>query len=238
MAGLWIWFGRLNKCKHVRKMEQQSEPKAVDASADRVFAFSDGVFAIIITIMVLELKKPAGDDFHAVLSLWPTWLSYATSYLFISIVWLNHHYLLRNLSGVSLRLLWANFGHLFSVSLIPFLTDWVAESKLAPVPVSLYAFVFLTVNVSYLILVWESQQDGRTKEHKPLASWMIRLRSTATIAVFLVSTVISLWAPILGFTMVCGCLILYTRPEIKASNQHLVRLGKIQKFLRYPTDKR
>ncbi len=218
-------------------MEQQSKTRTEDVSADRVFAFSDGVFAIIITIMVLELKKPAGDDFHAVLSLWPTWLSYATSYLFISIVWLNHHYLLRNLSGVSLRLLWANFGHLFSVSLIPFLTDWVAESKLAPVPVSLYAFVFLMVNVSYLILVWESQDELATKEHKALASWMIRLRSAATIAVFLVSTVVSLWVPIIGFAMVCGCLILYTRPEIRASGQHLERFGKIQKLLKHQTDK-
>jgi uncharacterized membrane protein len=82
-------------------------------------------------------------------------VSYAISYLFIAIVWLNHHYLLRHATSVSIRLLWANFAHLFSVSLVPFATSWIAESKLAEAPVSLYAVIFATVNASYLALWWE-----------------------------------------------------------------------------------
>jgi uncharacterized membrane protein len=105
--------------------------KSDNSAPDRVYAFSDGVFAIIITIMILELKKPESATFHALFQLWPTWLSYFVSYAFIAIVWLNHHYLLKQVSHASLRLMWVNFAHLFSVSLIPFLTDWIAETKVA-----------------------------------------------------------------------------------------------------------
>src|SRR5258705_14018471 len=101
---------------------------------ERLGAFSDGVFAVIITIMVLELKPPPQPSFAALLSLWPTGLSYAVSYLFIAIVWVNHHHLLRYATEARLNLLWFNFAHLFSVSLIPLSTSWMAQTKLAPQP--------------------------------------------------------------------------------------------------------
>jgi uncharacterized membrane protein len=89
------------------------------ASPDRVVAFSDGVFAVIITILVLELKPPTAHSFRALLPLWPTGLSYVVSYLFIAIVWVNHHHLLGYAQTATPRLIWSNFAHLFSVSLIP-----------------------------------------------------------------------------------------------------------------------
>src|SRR5215813_14468785 len=103
---------------------------------ERVSGFSDGVFAVLITVLVLELRPPELPTFGALLSLWPTWLSYAVSYLFIAIVWLNHHYLMRYATEATPRLLWFNFAHLFSMSLVPLSTAWMAVSKLSPQPVA------------------------------------------------------------------------------------------------------
>ena len=107
------------------------------ATPERLSAFSDGVFAVLITVLVLELRPPEAPTFEALLSLWPTWLSYAVSYLFIAIVWTNHHYLMRYAKQATPRLLWFNFAHLFSMSLLPLSTAWMAVSRLAPQPVAL-----------------------------------------------------------------------------------------------------
>src|ERR1700758_2582191 len=119
-------------------------------TTERLAVFSDGVFAVIITIMVLDLKPPEHPTFAALLPLWPTALSYAVSYQFIAIVWLNHHYLLRFTDSPTPRLIWINFAHLFAVSLIPFSTAWVARTRLAAVPVFAYAAVFVLVELAYL----------------------------------------------------------------------------------------
>jgi uncharacterized membrane protein len=98
--------------------------------------FSDGVFAVLITVLVLELRPPEIPTLTALLLLWPTWLSYVVSYLFIAIVWTNHHYLLRYAEEATPRLLWFNFAHLFSISLLPLSAAWMAASRLAPQPVA------------------------------------------------------------------------------------------------------
>ena len=113
------------------------------------------VFAVLITVLVLELRPPELPTFKALLSLWPTWLSYAVSYLFIAIVWANHHHLMRYATEATPRLMWFNFAHLFSVSLLPLSTAWMAVSKLAPQPVAFYAAVFFLVNATYMCLIWE-----------------------------------------------------------------------------------
>src|SRR5262249_31735566 len=112
------------------------------ATPERLSAFSDGVFAVLITVLVLELRPPEQATFRAMLALWPTWLSYAVSYLFIAIVWANHHHLLRYATETTARLMWFNFAHLFSVSLLPLATAWMAVSRLSPQPVAFYAGVF------------------------------------------------------------------------------------------------
>ncbi|HEY4136666.1 MAG TPA: TMEM175 family protein, partial [Alphaproteobacteria bacterium] len=109
------------------------------ASPERLGAFSDGVFGVLITVLVLELRPPEEPTLESLLAEWSTWLSYAVSYLFIAIVWINHHYLLRYAGEATSRLLWFNFAHLFSISLLPFSTAWMAASKLAPLPVAFYA---------------------------------------------------------------------------------------------------
>ena len=120
------------------------------ATIERLAVFSDGVFAVIITIMVLDLRPPEHPTFAALLPLWPTALSYAVSYLFIAIVWTNHHHLMRFTDESTTRLIWINFAHLFMVSLVPFATAWVASTRLAVAPVFVYAAVFVLVELAYL----------------------------------------------------------------------------------------
>src|SRR3569833_2429432 len=108
--------------------------KPHQAPPERLLLFSDGVFAVLITVLVLELRPPEIPNYHALLMLWPTWLSYAVSYLFIAIVWINHHYLMRFAKEANSRKLWFNFAHLFCMSLPPLSTAWMAVSELAPHP--------------------------------------------------------------------------------------------------------
>jgi uncharacterized membrane protein len=89
------------------------------ATPERLGAFSDGVFAVLITVLVLDLRPPEAPTFAALFALWPARLSYAVSYIFIAIVWVNHHYLMRYAGEATPRLLWFNFAHLFSMSLLP-----------------------------------------------------------------------------------------------------------------------
>jgi uncharacterized membrane protein len=108
-------------------------------TAHRLAAYSDAVFAVIVTIMVLELRAPDQPAFSALWPLWPTAISYAVSYLFIAIIWINHHHLMRFAGPPTLRLIWVNFVHLFMVSLLPFATAWIARTRLASAPVVFYA---------------------------------------------------------------------------------------------------
>src|ERR1700753_4387622 len=120
------------------------------ATPERLLFFSDALFAALMTLLVLEWRPPEQPTVAGFLALWPTWLSYAVSYLFIAIVWINPHYLMRYAREATPRLLWFNFAHLFSMSLLPLSTAWMATSELAPQPVSFYAAVFFLVNVTYI----------------------------------------------------------------------------------------
>lgn len=118
----------------------------------RLEAFSDGVFAIIITIMVLELKVPHGDDFAALTDRWPVFLSYVLSFINVGIYWVNHHHLLHTAKRVSGSILWANMFLLFWLSLVPFTTGWMGENHFALWPVFVYMFDMLMSAVSYYML--------------------------------------------------------------------------------------
>jgi uncharacterized membrane protein len=118
----------------------------------RLEAFSDGVIAIIITIMVLELKAPAGMSWSALVPLGPTLLSYALSFVFLGIYWNNHHHLFQAVRFVDGRVLWANLHLLFWLSLTPFVTAWMGENHFAPVPVALYGLVLFFAACAYYVL--------------------------------------------------------------------------------------
>src|ERR1044071_7793092 len=119
---------------------------------NRLEAFSDGVIAIIITIMVLELRVPLGANLPALRPLIPVFLSYVLSYTIIGIYWSNHHHLLQVVEHVNGRVLWANLHLLFWLSLTPFVTAWMGENHFAPSPVALYGVVLLLSGAAYFIL--------------------------------------------------------------------------------------
>ncbi len=118
----------------------------------RMEGFSDGVLAIIITIMVLELKVPEETDLASLRAILPVLLSYVLSFLYVGIYWNNHHHLMQACDKVDGRLLWANLHLLFWLSLIPFTTGWLGENELAPMPMATYGIVLLMAAIAYRIL--------------------------------------------------------------------------------------
>lgn len=118
----------------------------------RLEAFSDGVLAIILTIMVLELKVPHGDDFETLRNLYPIFLSYVLSFIYIGIYWNNHHHMLHTAKGISGSVLWANLHLLFWLSLVPFATGWMGENHFSILPTQVYGFVLFMSGLAYWTL--------------------------------------------------------------------------------------
>lgn len=118
----------------------------------RLEAFSDGVLAIIITIMVLEIKVPHGKDFAALQPLIPVVISYILSFIYIGIYWNNHHHMMHTVKHVSGSILWANLHLLFWLSLVPFTTGWIGENHFAPIPMAVYGIVLLMAAIAYFVL--------------------------------------------------------------------------------------
>jgi len=121
-------------------------------SKSRMEAFSDSVLAIIITIMVLEVKVPHGVELAALRPLIPVFLSYALSFIYLGIYWSNHHHMLHVTHQVNGAILWANLHLLFWLSLVPFVTGWMGENHLAPVPTAVYGVILLLAACAYLLL--------------------------------------------------------------------------------------
>ena len=118
----------------------------------RLEAFSDGVIAILITIMVLELKVPHGDDAEVLRPLLPVFLTYVLSFVYLGIYWNNHHHLFQAAERINGRILWANLHLLFWLSLVPFVTGWMGENHFAPMPTAVYGVVLLLAGFAYTIL--------------------------------------------------------------------------------------
>src|SRR5436190_10322498 len=134
-------------------------------TSERIAAFSDGVFAIIITIMVLELKVPHGADVAALSALLPIFLTYVLSFILLGIYWNNHHHMLFLTDRITGSILWANLHLLFWLSLMPFVTGWMGENHFTALPTALYGFVLLMSSVAYWFLLWliraEHGQDSK-----------------------------------------------------------------------------
>lgn len=125
----------------------------------RLEAFSDGVIAIIITIMVLQMSVPDGEAWGDLVSLWPVFLSYVLSFLFVGIYWNNHHHLMQATPSISAGTLWANLHLLFWLSLLPFTTAWMDETRFARAPTMLYGLNLLACSIAYHVL--QTQLIGR-----------------------------------------------------------------------------
>ena len=118
----------------------------------RLEAFSDGVIAILITIMVLELKIPHGADLEALRPLFPVFVTYILSFIYLGIYWNNHHHMLQATRKINGKILWANLHLLFWLSLVPFVTGWMGENHFAPLPTAIYGAILLACAVAYTIL--------------------------------------------------------------------------------------
>jgi uncharacterized membrane protein len=179
---------------------------------NRLEAFSDGVIAIIITIMVLELKVPHAVDTAALLELLPVFVSYVLSFVYVAIYWNNHHHLLHAVSRVSGGVLWANMHLLFWLSLIPFVTGWMGENHFAPVPVALYGVVLLLAAIAYAILVRvliTVHGNDSTLAHavgRDFKGWL-------SVVLYLVGIVLSCWLPLAAGALYAAVAVMWLIPD-------------------------
>ena len=170
----------------------------------RLEAFSDGVLAIIITIMVLELKVPHGDTLATLKPLIPVFLSYVLSFVYIGIYWNNHHHMLHTVTRVTGPVLWANLHLLFWLSLLPFATGWMGENHFAPLPSAVYGFVLLAAAISYWLLqqaIIASQGDSSVLRRAVGRDW--KGKTSPVLYLFAMAmTLFAAWAAQLIFVLV------------------------------------
>jgi uncharacterized membrane protein len=183
----------------------------------RLAAYSDAVFAVIVTIMVLELKAPDEAEFSILWSLWPTAISYAVSYLFIAIIWINHDHLMRFVGRPTLGLIWINFVHLFMVSLLPFATAWVARTRLASSAIVFYAGLFVCIDIAYNVFERNVLAQADVREVSAHMRHIARRRSLVVLAMFTTAMLTAFIAPRLSFGLICVALILHLRPDVSSS---------------------
>jgi uncharacterized membrane protein len=187
----------------------------------RLEAFSDGVIAIIITIMVLELKVPHGHDLAALLPVVPVLLSYVLSFVFVGIYWNNHHHMLHATDKVSGAALWANLHLLFWLSLVPFTTAWMDENEFAAVPVAAYGVVLLMAGVAYYILARILIRDNGPD--CPLAKAVGRdwkgITSVIIYALAILACFLSVWIAIGLYVLVAAMWFVPDR-RIEAKEKH------------------
>ena len=169
---------------------------------NRLEAFSDGVIAIIITIMVLEFKVPHGDSVADLLPLWPVFLSYVLSFVYVGIYWNNHHHLLHAVSQVNGAILWANLHLLFWLSLLPFSTAWMGENHFGEWPVAVYAFDLAMCALAYTVL--QAQILRLQGPDSPLRRALGRdWKGKLSLVAYLVSIPLAL----LGYALIAGALL-------------------------------
>jgi uncharacterized membrane protein len=173
-------------------------------TAHRLAAYTDAVFAVIVTVLVLELKAPDEAAFSALWPLWPTAISYVVSYLFIAVIWINNHYLIRFVGPPSLGLIWRNFVHLFMVSLLPFATAWIARTRLASPAVAFYAGLFVCIDIAYNVFEREVLVRADATLVSERTRRMARRRSLVVLAIFTTAMLVAFVAPRLSFGLICG----------------------------------
>lgn len=179
---------------------------------NRLEAFSDGVIAIIITIMVLELKVPHGVDFSALKPLFPVFFSYVVSFVYVAIYWNNHHHLLHSVRQVSGGILWANLHLLFWLSLFPFATGWIGENHIAPWPVATYGVVLLMAALAWLLL-----QRAIIVRHGPASTLATAIgidwKGKLSFVLYLTAIPLAFWQPAGAITIYIGVATLWLVPD-------------------------
>ncbi|HZZ00390.1 MAG TPA: TMEM175 family protein [Candidatus Baltobacteraceae bacterium] len=178
----------------------------------RLEAFSDGVFAVIITIMVLELRPPAGTELRSLLETLPAIATYALSFVFIGIYWNNHHHMLRASRGVDGRAMWANLNLLFWLSLVPFSTAWLGRNPFAVGPSAFYAIVFLLDAVAYTLLV--RALLAVNGEEAPFAKAVASdFKGNVSIALYVLAVALSFVYPVATYALLVVVAIMWFVPD-------------------------
>jgi len=178
----------------------------------RLEAFSDGVIAILITIMVLEMKVPHGGTLDALLPVWPVFLSYILSFVYVGIYWNNHHHMLHTCRKVTGGILWANLHLLFWLSLIPFASGWVGENHFASAPAALYGVVLLMAAIAYFILqqqIIATQGENSLLKRAVGADWKGKL-SPITYAT---AIPLAFWYPLLSMALYVAMAMIWLIPD-------------------------
>ncbi|WP_413989135.1 TMEM175 family protein [Labrys okinawensis] len=186
----------------------------MQSNTDRLNNFSDAIIAVIITLMVLELKAPSVSSFAALLPLWPEAVSYALSYLFIAIIWINHHHLMRFVMDATPRLIWINFAHLFLVALVPFATQWVARTELGSVAVCAYAALFVCIDAAFLVFEREVMSQADCTAVPDSAKKLVRRRSLTTLGIFAAASLSGYFVPAIGIALILVALSFFLTPEV------------------------
>jgi uncharacterized membrane protein len=194
----------------------------MSVTSERLKAFSDGVLAIIVTIMVLELKAPHGEDFPALLPLWPVFLAYVLSFIYVAIYWNNHHHLFAIVEKVNGAVLWANIHLLFWLSLLPFVTAWASESHFARDPVALYGLVLLGAAFAYyiLVVVLLRAHEGETLLRRAIGK---DFKGKISIVAYLAGMVGTYVSPWIGCLVYVGVAAMWLIPDRRIES----RLGEI-----------
>ena len=183
----------------------------------RLEAFSDGVIAILITIMVLELKVPHGENLAALLPLIPVFLSYVLSFIYLGIYWNNHHHMLHTLHTVTGPVLWANLHLLFWLSLIPFTTGWMGENHFAAMPSALYGVVLLMAAIAYFILqqlIIATQGPDSLLKRAVGSDW----KGKASPILYLLAIVAASWSPEISQALYVLVALMWLVPDRRIEN--------------------
>jgi len=181
-------------------------------ATSRLEAFSDGVIAIIITIMVLELKAPHAGEWSALAGLVPQFLSYVLSFVYVGIYWNNHHHMLQTLETTSGSILWANLHLLFWLSLIPFVTAWMGENGFAAIPLALYGVVLLCAALAYSLL--QRRIIRHQGEGSRLAAAVGRdLKGIGSALLYAVAIAVAFFVPWLAGAIYVGVALLWLVPD-------------------------
>ena len=184
---------------------------------DRLTAFTDGVIAVIITIMVLELKAPHGTDLHALLEQWPSFLSYVLSFIYVGIYWNNHHHFFQLTPVVNGAILWANLHLLFWLSLVPFATSWVGENGFAAGPAAAYGAVLLMCAIAFYIM--ERVIVAAQGEGSPLKQAIGRdLKGKLSPFLYLSGIALAFYAPAISYALYAFVAAMWLVPDRRVEN--------------------
>ena len=178
----------------------------------RLEAFSDGMIAIFITIMVLEMKVPHGEALSDLVALGPVFLSYVLSYLYLGIYWSNHHHMLHTLKRVTGGILWANLHLMFWLSLVPFTTAWMGENHFASMPTALYGFVLLMCAISYYLLqqcIIKTQGANSLLRRAVGDDWKGKLSPL----LYITAMIVALWMPAISMALYGAAALIWLVPD-------------------------